>query len=319
MKDPLEALQHRWWRRAYLLLVCIVGIVVFQVTVLPRACRIAFAHATLRNARTRNIKYNTHAPRNTLDVYHVRDREPAELCPVVIFCHGGAWNSGDKLHYCTLAKTLQSNGIVVVVINYTLYPKGLVADMQRDITAAITWTKKNIKQHGGEPDKIYFVGHSAGAHLGALVILRNALQGGTKEDITIKGFIGLAGPYDIRDHYEHEFKRGVEHLSPMKNTMGGIKDFHNHSPSALAKTLTEDHLSNLSCTFHILHGDMDATVPHSSSTKFAEALRKAGAKAFMYEYKGLGHSHVLFDLMDNTKTSPVLRDVVKIVNQAKYS
>ena len=105
---------------------------------------------------------------------------------------------GDKLHYCTLAKTLQRNGIVVVVINYTLYPKvffllleiflmyllfsftlfflflsfffslfffflifsfflflkGLVADMQRDITAAITWTKWNIKLHGGDPDNV---------------------------------------------------------------------------------------------------------------------------------------------------------------------
>jgi hypothetical protein len=87
--SDLEALQHTRWRRAYLLFLFVIGFIVFQVTVLPRACRIAFAHATLRNARTRNVKYSAKAPRNTLDVYHVR----ADLSPVAIFCHGGAWNS----------------------------------------------------------------------------------------------------------------------------------------------------------------------------------------------------------------------------------
>lgn len=154
MKDPLEALQHTRWRRAYLIFLFILGFIVFQVTVLPRACRIALAHIALRNTRTRNVHYSQ-APRNTLDVYRVKDA--AGLCPVIIFCHGGAWNSyvsfsfplilfpllllrllfltplcspfllisfrGDKLHYCTLAQTLQKHGIVVVVINYTLYPK----------------------------------------------------------------------------------------------------------------------------------------------------------------------------------------------------
>ena len=83
-------------------------------------------------------------------------------------------------------------------------------------------------------------------------------------------------------------------------------------------------------------------MPHSSSAKFAKALQDAGAKAFLYEYphqcvsgwtygskkrfdlivsryKGLGHSHMLFDLMDNVQSSPVLRDVVKIVKQSKTS
>lgn len=315
MKDPLEALQHSKWRRAYLVFLFIVGFIVFQVAVIPRACRIAIAHLRLRNARTRNVKYSTQ-PRNVLDVYSARGA--VGLCPVVIFCHGGAWNSGDKLHYCTLAKTLRENKIIVVVINYTLHPKGLVAEMQRDITAAITWTKKNIKSYGGDPDKIFFMGHSAGAHLGALAILQNALQK-KENEMEVKGFIGLAGPYDIRDHYEHEFTRGVEHLSPMKTTMGGINNFHNHSPSTIAQTITKENLAKLSCTFHILHGNVDATVPHTSSSKFTNALQKVGVQAFLHEYEGLGHSHVLFDLMDNSQRSPVLRDVIKIVQQTKTS
>jgi hypothetical protein len=121
----------------------------------------------------------------------------------------------------------------------------------------------------------------------------------------------------------------------MKNTMGGIKDFHMHSPSAIAKSFTKEQLSNLSCTFYMLHGDMDATVPHSSSIKFVKVLQEAGANAFMHEYpdytvynhficiigryKGLGHSHVIFDLMDNVRTSHLLIDVIKIVKQSKTS
>jgi hypothetical protein len=99
MGDPLDALQHSWYRRAYLILVCVLGIIVFQLTVIPRALRIACAHITLRRTRTRNLRYCMRGgPRNTLDVYACVDADKV-LHPVVVFCHGGAWNSYALLSY----------------------------------------------------------------------------------------------------------------------------------------------------------------------------------------------------------------------------
>jgi hypothetical protein len=69
----------------------------------------------------------------------------------------------------------------------------------------------------------------------------------------------------------------------MKPTMGGIPNFHLHSPSTIVKSLELHHLIRL-CPFYILHGDLDATVPVSSSVKFAKHLKEAGANAILYEY-----------------------------------
>jgi len=129
--------------------------------------------------------------------------------PVVVFCHGGSWNSGSKIMYGTLASTLQKRGIVVVVINYTLHPHGLVEEMIQDIYLSLMWTKNNIEKYGGNPNKIYFMGHSAGAQLGALFILLQAMDCNDKfpEHVALRGFIGMSGPYEISDHYVHEFGR----------------------------------------------------------------------------------------------------------------
>jgi len=234
--------------------------------------------------RSRNVRYSSAAPRNVLDVYQVPPESVSkgELSPVVVFCHGGAWNSGDKLHYSTMARTFTQNGIVAVIVNYTLHPEGLVGEMLRDLNAALVWTKNNIKRHGGDPLNIFFLGHSAGAQLGALLVLNEVI--GQEGPILLKGFIGLAGPYDIRDHYKHEFTRGVENLSPMKPTMGGIPNFHLNSPTHLAQTDLDKtrHVPHL-CRFYLLHGSDDTTVPSSSSAKFAKQLRDKGASVVSVE------------------------------------
>ncbi len=103
--------------------------------------------------------------------------------------------------------------------------------MIEDLDKCVVWAKKNIQKYGGNPKDIFLKGHSAGAHIVAQYLVKRAkmLEGSLitenafDSDVLIRGFIGLAGVYHIRDHYGHEAKRGVEKLSPMWKVMKGLE------------------------------------------------------------------------------------------------
>ncbi|PZU07196.1 alpha/beta hydrolase [Sphingomonas sp.] len=105
-------------------------------------------------------------PLQRLDFYPARQRD----APLVIFIHGGAWMFGDKKD-ATLAKPdfLTRNGFAFASIDYRLAPAVSVADEARDVAKAIATLRTRASALGFDPDRIALVGHSAGAHLAALV------------------------------------------------------------------------------------------------------------------------------------------------------
>ncbi len=88
--------------------------------------------------------------------------------PVVIFIHGGYWESGNKEIYKFLGRNFAKKGIVTVIPSYTLSPKGNYYTMAKEVAEAIKWTVDNIEKHKGNPKEIFLMGHSAGGHLIAL-------------------------------------------------------------------------------------------------------------------------------------------------------
>ena len=91
--------------------------------------------------------------------------------PVVVFFHGGALMNGDKQIGEVLASTLVAEGIGVVTANYRLSPGVMHPAHMEDATAAFAWTKRHISEFGGDPDRVFIGGHSAGAYLAALMSL----------------------------------------------------------------------------------------------------------------------------------------------------
>lgn len=128
--------------------------------------------------RTKDIVYgaasNGDVSRHQLDVYTPR-RESATPRPVVVFIHGGNWNSGKKDTYWFIGRRLAKQGIVAVVINYQLAPTVQVSTMADDCARAVLWTRQHIADYGGDPNRIYVMGHSAGGGLAALLATDNAL------------------------------------------------------------------------------------------------------------------------------------------------
>jgi acetyl esterase/lipase len=108
--------------------------------------------------------------RHRLDVYEPTQEASAPR-PVVLFIHGGSWNSGgkDDFIYKAIGRRLAKQGFVGVVVSYRLSPQALVPQQADDCARALAWTVANIKDYGGDPSRIVLMGHSAGGGLAALL------------------------------------------------------------------------------------------------------------------------------------------------------
>lgn len=107
-------------------------------------------------------------PLQKLDIYAPKGNAQSSL-PVLIFVHGGAWAIGDKRNHDDKAALYTANGILFVSINYRLHPNARHPAQAEDVAAAVRWVYDHISQYGGDNNRIYISGHSAGAHLAALV------------------------------------------------------------------------------------------------------------------------------------------------------
>ena len=114
------------------------------------------------------------AERHVLDVYYPR-KKGARGLPVVVFIHGGNWDSGSKNIYWFIGRRLAKQGVVAVIINYRLAPGVEVPAMAHDCARAVQWTVQHITDYGGDPSRMYVMGHSAGGGLAALLATKNEL------------------------------------------------------------------------------------------------------------------------------------------------
>ncbi|MES2455708.1 MAG: alpha/beta hydrolase [Bacteroidota bacterium] len=105
--------------------------------------------------------------RRQLNIYHKVRAGAAQ--DVIIFIHGGSWSSGKKETYWWLGRNFARKGVVAVLINYSLAPEAQYGQMGTDCALALKWVQAHIADYGGNPDRIFLMGHSAGAHLAELI------------------------------------------------------------------------------------------------------------------------------------------------------
>jgi acetyl esterase/lipase len=174
-----------------------------------------------------------HQHKHRLDLY--RPRDPKERWPVVVFVHGGYWRGGDKTYwqaitglYGNAGVALGELGIGTAVINYRLHPGASLKDMLDDVTNAMLWTRAHVAELGGDPDRIYLVGHSAGGHLVSLLgsdTSQLSRRGFDPE--WLRGVVTVSGIYDVEKvsrMVEEEMRVGV--FEPLFG-----KDYRGSSPA----------------------------------------------------------------------------------------
>src|ERR1700744_4252291 len=119
---------------------------------------------------TRSVAYGE-APRQTLDVYRPASTIKSSMAksPVVVFFYGGSWQTGDKETYLFAATALARRGYVVVVPDYRVYPQVRYPAFLQDGARAVRWAKDNAARFGGDPGRLFVMGHSAGAYIAAML------------------------------------------------------------------------------------------------------------------------------------------------------
>jgi len=176
--------------------------------------------------------------------------ETGENLPVMVWFHGGAWTTGDKQPADYKPEAFNQSGWVYVSANYRLSPLADIPAQAEDFAAAIAWVKQNIHEYRGDPNKIFIGGHSAGAHLVALVstdetYLEN--QGMRLDDL--KGVVVLDTQiFDIKSYVQYtggvlpavyaNIFGNTEELWQLASPAAFIKPGKNIPPMLVAHTMT---------------------------------------------------------------------------------
>lgn len=142
-----------------------------------------------------NIAYGEF-PCQLLDIYVPKNVTPNTS--VIIFYYGGGWDSGSKKDYKFAAEAFTSNGYIVVIPDYRVYPDVIFPAFMQDPVSAAKWVKSHIADYGGNANSVFLAGHSAGAHLAVMMgVNSDYLAQEQMTPLDFAGVIGLAGPYDF--------------------------------------------------------------------------------------------------------------------------
>lgn len=164
------------------------------------ACATPPIATTKKPEALRNVAYSTAGTNNAtaLDIY-TPDRKAKR--PVIVFVHGGGWQIGDKKNDASKSGGLTGVGYVYITINYRLVPSVQYPDNAKDVGDAVAWVYNNVAAYGGDPNCLFLMGHSAGAHLAALISTDEQFLKANKLDLSIiKGTILLDGAsYELTD------------------------------------------------------------------------------------------------------------------------
>jgi acetyl esterase/lipase len=242
---------------------------------------------------TGDVAYGEGA-RRRLDVY--RPKGPsglAERAPVVIFFYGGRWNSGAKGDYRFAGEAFASRGFLTVVPDTRLSPEVAYPGFVEDSAQAVRWTIDHAAEYGGDPSRVYLVGHSAGAYNAMMLALDERwLQAvGVDNHEAIAGVVGLAGPYDIAPFEDADLQ-----------ALFG-------PPEGWPATQPINHADGRDPPVLLLQGEADDVVKPGNAPRLAAKLNDAGGHAEVKLYPGVDHYRIVGALSAPLRgLAPVLDD-----------
>ena len=145
----------------------------------------------------RDVAYGS-LPRQQMDIYAPTAVAPAAGWPAVVFFYGGSWNTGERSDYKFVGEALAARGVLTLVADYRLYPQVRYPDFLNDSAQALAYALERASRLGGDPKRVFVMGHSAGGYNAAMLALdARWLKSTGHEPAELAGWIGLAGPYDF--------------------------------------------------------------------------------------------------------------------------
>lgn len=219
------------------------------------------------------------AGKHKLDVYLSKG---ATNAPVLFFLHGGAWKMGDRSQYVPLGNRFAREGYVTVIPSYRLAPRNPHPAQIEDATAAFAWTVQHVAEFGGDTNRIYVSGHSAGGHLAGLLSLdEKNLAAYQLSPRIIRGVLAWSGVYDLTesDGFAEIFGKdtpGRQAASPL---------FHVQRPAP---------------PFLVTYCEWEYYSLPAQAKKFYAALRQAGISAELVYVPGQSHISEMLNITKDT-------------------
>ena len=219
-------------------------------------------------------------PLQDLDIYYPKPLAQAmkaesaidKSYPMVVFVHGGSWESGSKEEYAFVGQSLAQAGYVTAVINYRKAPENVYPDYVKDAAQAIAWSHNNAKSFHADPNRLAVIGHSAGAFNAVAAVANEdflAPYGMKPKDLG--AVIGIAGPYsyDFRQ-YDSATAFGA-----------------NATPD---EVMPDRQIKGEQPPYLLLTAEKDKVVHITNAIKMTEALKAAGVNVETGEIKGASHA-----------------------------
>jgi acetyl esterase/lipase len=144
-----------------------------------------------------------------LDVYapYASTNAPSAAAPVVVFFYGGSWEGGRRRWYRYVGEALAAHGVITVIPDYRKFPDVRFPEFMHDAAAATKWTFEHAGEFGGDTQRIFVMGHSAGGHIAALLACdKRYLEQVGLAPRALAGMIGLAGAYAFLPYQDDEAK-----------------------------------------------------------------------------------------------------------------
>ncbi len=248
----------------------------------------------------RDVSYGS-LPRQQLDIYVPAEASGgAAPAPVVVFLYGGGWQAGSRADYLFAGQAFAARGYVTVIPDYRLYPAARFPLFLEDSAAAVAWTRRFVAEYGGDPRRIYLVGHSAGAYNAVMLTLdeRWLATAGLDARRDLRAGVGIAGPYDFlpfKDWLKPIFEvEGIDlrTTQPIAQVDGG------EAPLLLTTGLN------------------DGTVDPGNSRRLAARIREKGGQVEERYYPNVTHLMVVGALAVPLRfLAPVLDDIVDFLRR----
>lgn len=195
-----------------------------------------------------------------------------QLLDVIVFFYGGRWTDGSKRDFRFVGGTFTEKNYIVVVPDHRKFPQVRFPAFVEDGAQALAWVYRNISAYYGNPQRIHVVGHSSGAHIGALLTADAhylAEQGADRSQV-VHDFTGLAGPYAF-----------IPDEPDLENIFGPPSNYLNMQVTTFIDGQQPPML--------LLYGDSDTTVRYSNLAKLEEQIHAKGGHVQSIIYHDVGH------------------------------
>ena len=215
-------------------------------------------------------------PRQAIDLFLPRTR----AAPLLVFIHGGYWQSRDRKDFSFVAGPLLERGAAVALLGYDLAPEVRMDAIVAEVRAGLAWLYRHAPAHGCDPARLHLAGHSAGGHLAAMALATDWRTFGLPEDV-IRGVCAISGVFD---------------LEPIRlcylNEVVGLDEAEARRNSPLHQTLDGR------CPVMVAVGELETKAFHEQSRAFATRLERDGWPCQLLVQPAVDHFGIVMSMAE---------------------